>query len=321
MTPVRALVASLIAAVLFGAGLFIATSYAGGRPHDLVPLLSLGRTPFSLWCFLAAWAALIFGGLGVLAAFAAFIAPEEDDDPRFRRRGVPMAAPIILIGLGLALAFVALRCGPRLEASPPVAVPVTPDAVAAPAGPVLLGDEPPPGAAPPAAVAGEAAFSWRYMDPLVRGAGALWSGAGEPFADEAENLELLCGKAWVAVTGSASEEGPPERNARRARFRTERAMARAGAFLAQHAECGETVVLGVDLGQHARVTADGSEGAATSYQRQVLVVARGAEDPPKPVSATEAEAELRAFLADPASRAALLAGREFPSEPSIIASR
>jgi hypothetical protein len=111
MTPVRALFAGLIAAILFAAGLFIATNFAGGRPHDLAPLLLTGREPFDLLCFLAAWGALLGGALGVLTAFLAFIAPDEDDDPRFPRRGFPKSAPPILIVIGLALAYVALRCG------------------------------------------------------------------------------------------------------------------------------------------------------------------------------------------------------------------
>lgn len=320
MTPVRALIAGLLAAILFGAGLFIAASLAGGRPHDLVPLLSLSRTPFSLWCFLAAWGALLLGFLGVLAAFLAFIAPEEEDDPRFRRRGFPKAAPLVLIALAIALAFFALRCVRDHET--PIAVAVPPQEFETSPETPLPDDEfdvleatslPPP-------VAVRAAdFQWRYMDPLIREPGGVWAQNGLPFSNDDENARLLCGKAWVAVTGSASEEGPAERNAARARLRTERAMARTQSWLERHEECGRTVVLGIDLGQHASTGPIADEGAATAYQRQILVASRGRIGEDEELSTDTAEHELRAFLAEPANRAALYAGRQFPAEPAILA--
>ena len=83
----------------------------------------------------------------------------------------------------------------------------------------------------------------------------------------------------------------------------------------QHQECGETPVFGVDLGQHLVTGEDGGDGAATAYQRQILIVAR----PGAAVSPDIAEAELRAFLDNPANRAELFAGRRFPAEPVIFA--
>lgn len=318
MTPVRALIAGLLAAVFYGAGLFIAASLAGGRPHDLIPFLSLSRTPFEIWCFLEAWGALVLGVLGVLAAFLAFIAPEEEDDPRYRRRGFPKGLPIFLIALGLGLAFLALRCG--TVAAAPIAVPIAPSTVepAAAAEPA----EPLPVAAAveshPVVGAASAAFQWRYMDPLVRDAHGVFTADARPFADEAEAERLLCGMAWVAVSGSASEEGPADRNAARARMRTERAMAQAAAFLARRADCGQTVVLGLDLGQHVSGAAGDDAGVSTAYQRQILIVSRRRVDGEAALSAAAARAELLAFLGVAANRDALLSGRAFRSDPVIV---
>ncbi|MFZ5617906.1 MAG: hypothetical protein ACOZAA_11375 [Pseudomonadota bacterium] len=320
MTPLRALIAGLLAAILFGAGLFIVASLADGRPHELVPLLSPGRSPFVLWCFLAAWGALILGSLGVLAGFFAFIAPEEEDDPRFRRRGFPKSAPIILIAIALGLAFLAIRCADEDE--PPIAIAAAPEAIETGPGTPLLGDEeiaPEPTITTPPVEVGVAAFQWRYMDPLMREPNGIWARNGLPFSDDDENARLLCRKAWVAVTGSASEEGPAARNAARARLRTMRAMAQAEIWLAAHTECGPTVILGVDLGQHAPTGPIDDEGAATAYQRQVLVASRKRSTVEDNPDQSAAESELRAFLAEPANRAALYAGRQFPAEPAIIA--
>lgn len=316
MTPVRALIAGFLAAVLLGAGLFIAASFAGGRPHDLLPLLSPARTPFQLWCFLGAWGALVAGGLGVFSAFLAFIAPEEEDDPRFRRRGFPKGLPIALIALALFLAWFALRCAARDET--PVAVPLPPaETITAPpvaeVQPVASAAK--PVAPPPLAEA--ASFQWRYMDPLMRDAGGVWTNSGDPFGDDAETERLLCGKAWAAVSGSASEEGPAGRNEARARLRTLRAMARANRWLDARPDCGPTIVFGLDLGQHVSM-AGGADGAASAYQRQILVIsrARGADEPA--LNAAAAESELRTFLAQAENRAALFDGRRFLREPLIL---
>lgn len=314
MTPVRALLASVFAAVLLGAGCFIVASFAQARPHDLLPLLLASRAPFSLVCFLAAWGAVGFGTLGVAAAFLAFIAPEEDDDPSFRRRGFPKAAPLVLIALALILLFFALRC--VADAGPPIAVPVEP-------APIVEEPAPPPADEPSAPppdirpVAMASTFEWPYMDPLMRGDGAIWSNSPQPFSDENEARRLLCGNAWVAVTGSSSEEGPAERNRARAHVRTQQAIARARSWLSRNSECGTTIVLGVDLGQHAAIQGAG-DGSASAYQRRILTVSRLRRESEESIDAAEARAELEAFLANPESRETLYAGRVFTAPPQII---
>lgn len=324
MTPLRALIAGIIAAILWGAGLFIATSFAGGRPHDLVPLLSLDRAPFELFCFLAAWGALIAGALGVLTAFLAFIAPEEEDDPRFRRRGFPKAAPLVLIALALGLAWFALRCKGEQAEPIPVAIepqaeiePVQPVAAAAPIDePAAL--EPLAEATPPAPVVAAASYQWPYKIPLVGADGASRSGADALFLNAAEADRLLCGKAWVAVTGSASEEGPDGRNRTRARLRAEAARDAASRWIDRHPDCGLTIVFGVSLGQHAYRLGESEDGAASAYQRQALTVSRARARDEAPLARNDAEAELKAFLADPRNLEALYAGRDFPQAPEIL---
>lgn len=316
MTPVRALIAGTLALVMLVAGLFIVASLAGASPHDLVPLLSLSRASADLLCFLAAWGALVSGALAVIAGFLAFIAREDVDE--IRRRGFPKALPILLIALSLALAWYALRCA---ETPPPTPIdaPVAPTPQPQPPPPVEP-EKPKPEieVAAPTVTGVASSFEWRFMDPLIRERGPLWTG-GEtaPFANENEALALLCGKAWVAVTGSASEEGPADRNERRARLRAERAAVAARRFLARHAECGETPVFAVSLGQHAPTGAGGGDGAATAYQRQMFVIARARASAEAALSRSAARAELAAFLADGAS-ASILAERRFSSAPVLL---
>lgn len=320
MTPVRAVFASLFAALFLGGGVMVSAGAAGASPHHLAPLLSFGKAPFSLLCFLAAWGAIAFGAFGVLAAFLAFIAPGEEDDPPFRRRGFPKSAPVVLILISVFLFWLAFRCADERRAAP-IAIPVAPDAEIAadplsrPAGDDLVddGDVDPV----PRPVAAAASFSWPFKDPLVRDHGGVWGGA-EPFADETENERLLCGKAWIAATGSASEEGPAERNARRARMRAERARRRAEEWSSMRPECGAAPILAVDLGQHSPTGDDGADGAATAYQRQVLVISRARAAGEANLGEDAARAELAKYLADPDARAALYAGRRFSQPPVIL---
>jgi hypothetical protein len=213
-----------------------------------------------------------------------------------------------LIALGLV--FVALRCAVAPEQEAPVAVAVEPEAPPADDREEDLGGDEP-------VVAASTGFSWSYKNPLIRGDGAgVWTQREGPFLDDNEARSLLCGKAWVAVTGSASEEGPAHRNAIRSLLRALAADQAAGAWIQGHADCVVGPLFAVDLGQHKAGTA-GADGASTAYQRQVLVMSRtrhGEEF----ITAAAARAELAAFLADPATRAALLGGRQFPAEPVIL---
>ena len=317
MTPVRAVFAAVLAAVMLLAGALIVARTAGREAGDLFEILLAGWAP-GLWCFLAAAGAFALGGLGVLTAFLAFIAPEEPDDGPFRRRGFPKSAPILFIILGLVLVWFALRCAGAPAPEAPVAVAVEP--LAAPADDIdeaLEGGGPAPEPIDqgPFVSYGEARFEWAYKDPLIRAGGPQWMTRERPFTDESD-AAALCGKAWIAVTGAASEEGPADRNAERSRLRAAAAADAARRWIRGHPECGETFVFGVDLGQHAIGNAD-ETGAATAYQRRVLVMARDRREG-ETLTSDAARAELAGHLSDPDSLAALLRGRRFPAVPVII---
>ncbi len=315
MTPVRAVLAAVLAAIMLVAGALIVAQASGRGAADFVEVLLAGWAP-GPWCFIAAAGAVALGAAGVLTAFLAFIAPEEPDGGPFRRRGFPKGAPIVLLALSLALVFVALRCAGAPAPEPPIAVAVAPDAP--PADDIeaaLAGGAP---AAPaPAVEAAPTGFSWTYKNPLIRGDGAGdWAGGERPFTDDREARALLCSKAWIAVTGSASEEGPAARNALRSRLRAHAADRAASDWIKRHPDCSVGALFAVDFGQHAPVAGEAS-GAATAYQRQVYVIARAAI-PGEYVNEEAARAELSAYLADPASQAQLFGGRRFLSEPVIL---
>lgn len=317
MTPVRAAIAAVLAAIMLFAGSFVVARVSGREFTDFVEVLLAGWAP-GLLCFLAAVGAVFLGGIAILTAFLAFIAREEEDSGPFRRRGFPKSAPILFIALSLALVWVALRCTSAPVSQTPIAMPVEP--AAAPAEDIdvaLDGGEPLPAVVPQGEsyLFGEADFYWGYKDPLVRGRAASWLSAERPFSDDAEEA-YLCGKAWVAVTGSASEEGPADRNAERARVRAIAAREAARRWLARHPDCGETFVFAIDLGQHAGGAADDT-GAATAFQRQVLVISRARYDG-EALTAEAARNELAALIDNPARRADWLGGRRFPAEPVIL---
>lgn len=344
MALVKAVLATVLTAIIFLAGLVIVSGVAGARATDLLELLSTNHQPFRLLCFLAAWGSIALGGLSLLMAFLAFIAPdEEEDDPRLHRRRFPKAAPMLLVALALALAFIALRCAAAAVVAPvvtPVVAPVVeePETVEpAPLAAPIIEEE--PGPEPRAAQApvvsatplvyGEASdFEWLYTFPIPGEGRPAWSSVEQPFADDAEARRLLCGKAWVAVTGSASEEGERALNQQRARLRTERAMTRAANWIAAHPECGQTPVLGINLGQHVREGDNGQEGGdgqgdgdgpeATAYQRQVLTVGRALGPDETALTAAQARREASAFINDPAAFSAFLGRRRFQDAPTII---
>lgn len=317
MTPVRAVFAAVLAAIMLVAGALIVARVSGREAADFVEVLLAGWAP-GLWCFLAAAGAVALGASAVLTAFLAFIEREEPDDGPFRRRGFPKGAPILLVALSLALVWYALRCASAPAPEAPIAVAVEPDAP--PAEDIdeeLAGGEPIDALDLQGAsyLFGETQFDWGFKDPLIRSGRPVWMSPVRPFTDETA-ASLLCGKAWVAVTGSASEEGPADRNAARSRVRAAAAADAARQWLSRHPECGETIVFGVDLGQHAAGTPDDT-GAATANQRRVLTASRLRSDG-EPLSAGAARADLEALLADPSQRTALYAGRRFQAEPAIL---
>ncbi|HXI88350.1 MAG TPA: hypothetical protein VNH64_12880, partial [Parvularculaceae bacterium] len=109
------------------------------------------------------------------------------------------------------------------------------------------------------------------------------------------------------------EEGPLQRNERRARVRADLALAAADKWLAAHSECQRPLLLGVDLGQHILTIASSPE--ATAYQRQILMISRERSGADEAVTPGEASDELGAFLADDDNLVRFLAGRRFMRAP------
>ncbi|MFN0022499.1 MAG: hypothetical protein ACKVS5_01210 [Parvularculaceae bacterium] len=317
MTPARAVLAAILATVMLLAGALIVARTSGRSGADFLEILLAGPAP-GLWCFLAAAGAVAFGAAGIFTAFLAFIAREEEDDGPFRRRSFPKAAPLILIVLALALVWYALRCAPAVETADPIAVAVAPEApVADEVEDALQGGDPVADLDSQFSTIlfGDSGFDWTFKDPLIRSGSHQWMTRERPFTDDAAET-LLCGKAWVAVTGSASEEGPADRNAERSRLRAMAAAEAARRWIARRSDCGATPVFAVDLGQHAAGSPD-ETGVATAYQRRVLVVSR-VRKTDEVLSPDAASAELAGILANPASIAALLGGRRYRAEPVIL---
>lgn len=316
MTPVRAVLAAVLAAIMLVAGALIVARTSGREAADFVEVLLGGWAP-GLWCFLAAAGAAALGGVAVIAAFLAFIEREEPDEGPFRRRGFPKSAPILLIAMSLALVWFALRCASAPETEAPIAVAVEPEAPPTEDIEEELAGGEPVDAPAPTVTAAPTRFSWAYQNPLIRRDGrAVWLSGEGPFTDDQESRALLCGKAWIAVSGSSSEEGPAARNAIRSLLRARAADNAASGWIQSHPDCPAGPLFAVDFGQHAPVSGDAS-GAATAYQRQVYVISRAAAAG-EYLNEDAARAELAAFLADPASRAQLFGGRRFTAEPVIL---
>lgn len=177
-----------------------------------------------------------------------------------------------------------------------------------------------------AIMAQETALVWEYKYPLILGESYVYSPrmseaiaalfpAGDPNGDV---RAMLCGKAWVAFTGSASEEGPRERNVKRAQRRAEMVAGAASDWLDAHEDCQRPVILAITLGQHAATTiplADG--GRSTGYQRQALVASRD-RAAGEAVSRASASKELAAYLDSKDGLDALLGGRRYVSAPAIF---
>lgn len=337
--PIRSLIASLIIAGLIAGG----GIYVMAREHaslaDFIALLQMRSPNATFVCSILAWAATVAAALAVLTGFAAFLDEPDDDD--YRRRGFPKGLPIALLIIALVLFWAALACMDR-TAQQRVVIPIEPAAASveplagAEAADELAGastDEAP--ADPDAGLSREAdqkimayetALIWEYKYPLISGETYIYSPgmsdaiaalfpAGDPNGDV---RAMLCGKAWVAFTGSASEEGPRDRNERRARRRAEMAAGAASDWLDLHEDCQRPVILAVTLGQHAGTTvplADG--GRSTGYQRQTLVASRElARD--ERIDRASAVRELDAYLDDAESLEALLGGRRYLSPPAVF---
>lgn len=171
----------------------------------------------------------------------------------------------------------------------------------------------------------ETSLYWTFEHPIVSEGRVLSSPEADrdiarliPMKDaDGAVARMLCGKIWVAFSGSASEEGPRERNALRSHARANLLAARGKAWLDAHSDCDRPVILALDLGQHEPTGA--GDPARTAYQRQAIIISRARTSPAEKLSAEEARGELEAFYADAEMRGRLLGGRRFGSEPVIFA--
>lgn len=315
--PARALVAALIALALFAGGAVYTLNAKDAGVGEVLALL-MDESDAGLLCTLAAWGSLGAGALGVVAAFAAFFAEEDEDG--YRRRGFPKAVPVVLIIVSLVLFWAMFDCAAR--AAPPAQI-----AISTPAPPPPV--EPEPAAPEPAApqiTIDTAAFDWPFMIPLIdddryRETPELARALAQLFPRQDDDWRaMLCDAAWVMVSGSASEEGPRPRNETRSRLRAEFAAAAVRNWLAAHTDdCRAPIVLAVDLGQHAPTLSPAvGDGSDTGFERAVIVVSRMRRGDDEPMTTNEALREAESFLDDPDNARRLLAGRAYGKAPTVF---
>ncbi|MEM8770101.1 MAG: hypothetical protein AAGD92_00505 [Pseudomonadota bacterium] len=327
----RSLIAGLLTSVLAGAGWFFVLSARDASIGDLMPSF----TRFGdLFCLIAAWVALI-GSIAAIIIALTFTRRDE----RYDETQWPIVPILLFLAVGLAALWFAVSCGSAapLEPEPVIAEEPEPPAPAPPPEPEpepelkpepVIEPEPEP-APPPQPFAQATGISWPYKYPLVRDNRFISSNEMDAmlnqFIDPARNdnaaRALLCGPAWIAVTGASSEEGPTLRNRARSRRRAELAADRAAQWLARHADvaCPAPIVLGVDFGQHVktRSSTPGDE-AATAYQREILIISRARAALDEEISTLAAQAELETYLQDQNAKTALLAGRRYDQTPDVF---
>jgi len=179
-------------------------------------------------------------------------------------------------------------------------------------------------AAKPLTASEETGFYWTYEYPLIRNNRVLSSPEVDralaefmPTDDKDGSVaRMLCGKAWVAFSGSSSEEGPKDRNEMRARARAELVAARARYWLDRHPECKRPVIVALDLGQHNPTKV--GDPAATAYQRQLIVIGRNRASEEESLDAAAAIEEMRIFYGNEAMRAKLLGARHYRGEAAVF---
>jgi hypothetical protein len=274
-------------------------------------------------CAILAWGAVVAAVLALFSAFAAFL--EEIDEDDYRRRGFPKGILLIFLLTSLALFWAALNCHYHPAKEQRVVVPVDRTALAEDET-TATASRPAPAAAPRIAAA-ETALVWEYMYPLVLGERYVYSprmtgaiAALFPARDpDGAVRAMLCGKAWVAFAGSASEEGPLDRNIRRARRRAEMVAGAASDWLDLHPDCQRPLILAINLGQHVATPVPSSDkGQSTGAQRQTLVASRNLS-PGERITSEAARKELEAWLANEANFRALVGARRYLSRPVVFA--
>jgi hypothetical protein len=350
--------AALLAVFVLVAGSIVVAGWRGADLGDVSDHLFRRAADPSILKSALAWVWLGLGLAGVAAAFAAFVSVEGDESPnRLPHRRFPKSAPLLLLAGSLGVLWFLFAPGaasrPAAEARTPAQTPAeqTIDAQLAGGGapdarrPEPALEDPPaaaaaaldiaaegPAAVRPAEVAPvapaseETALIWTYELPHVRDGDVVISDAVDrdlarllPMDDPGGVVaRMMCGKAWLAFAGSASEEGPPDRNAVRSRARAELLAVRAASWLDRHPNCDRPIVLALDLGQH--VATGAGDPRRTAYQRQALLISRVRANPAERLTPARARSELEAFYADAEMRTRLLGARQFRSAPQIFLS-
>jgi hypothetical protein len=320
-SPLRALLGAIVMALLLAIGVAVVLNFIKSDFGAFADQI-FGRTPSAtLWSRVAGWLAVGAGVLAILAAYVAWY--EEPEFDGITRRGFPRYIPVFFFAATLALLWLAMSLLKKPEATPPTPPPAVAPAEEEPLE--LEGGEPVP-EPQVTAVAMPLRYTFRYPLITARGAeGAAYTQRDLALAFPMKDVDgrvraLLCGKAWVALAGSASQEGDRDRNETRARLRAELAVARARTWLAAHADdCPAPALIGLDLGQHAAVvSAPSADGADTADQRQLIIVTRALRAEEDPASTSAALAEARAFYASNAGRTAVLGGRRYQREAEFF---
>ena len=343
----NSILAAIVAAIatLFGVALIAGIRSDGIA--ELLPLLFFRGG--ELICTLAAWGSVLAGLVGVASAYASFLEPEEDE--YYRGESFPMLiAPLFMVASFVG-AWFAFSCVGAEEIEAPVAAPIEVAEPAAEALPAAAPDpEPIIDAEPvveeaPEEIVEEAVeeaveeiappsvpqpfatgVSWPYKLPRVIGSGqnaspeidAMLESIFEGNATTPSIENMACNMAWVAFAGATSQEGPEARNKKRARVRSVMLTETARQWLAENEFCGETVLIGIDLGQHENVVAaPGEGGVGTAYQREVLIISRAKVYGENPSAPADAVAELEEWLSTEGNLEAFLAGREY-KDPHVV---
>lgn len=321
-SPLRALLAAVAMALLLAIGVALVLNGLKSNFAAFADQL-FGRS--ALATLLSRFAGWLAVGTGVLAILTAYVGwYEEPDFDGATRRGFPRYIPAFFFVVTLLLIWLAMSLMAKSVAS--VTPPATPAAEPAPEEPLELDGGDPLPVPQVAAVALPVRYTYQY--PLITTQGAQ----GEAFTKRDLALAfplqdtdgrvraLLCGKAWVALAGSASQEGDRDRNEARAHLRAQLAIGRARVWLAAHADdCPAPALIGLDLGQHAAVLpAPSADGADTKDQRPLIIITRALSTGEVAAAPADAVAEARAFYATSAGRAAILGERRYLREAAFF---
>ncbi|MBY0422005.1 MAG: hypothetical protein K2Q06_06845 [Parvularculaceae bacterium] len=324
-SPLRALLGAVVMtlALVIGAAVVLQTS--GATFSDFAHHAFGASDRATFWGRATGALAVLFGLSAILFAYVAWY-----EEPRFdgvAHSGFPRFIPVVLWAATLALVVISVGALKKVEPAKPAApeAPASPPATPKPEDPLPL-----EGGAPPepkvTAIPLSATYTFKY--PLITTQGAVGLNHTErdvamalPIDDADGSVRaLLCDKAWVALAGSASQEGDRQRNEIRSRLRTEAAVARAETWLAAHPDFAAPVLIGLDLGQHEPVVSDPRfDGVDTAGQRRLIVVSRALRAGETRPSLDAALDEAEAFYKSPVGRAAILGGRRFEREPVWLA--